>query len=131
MPDCSGVLVVTNARAFYTTRSAAGALASGIPRAFFWRSPAPFRGWFLQASGASRREKIAACWKADMDFRLADRLRNGKPVSTFHELEAVRVLWCVGMAGFSVFVSGLWRNAVCSACTAVVYRCLAGEWRKL
>jgi hypothetical protein len=35
MPDCSGVLVVTNARAFYTTRAAAGALASGIPRAFF------------------------------------------------------------------------------------------------
>jgi len=35
MPDVSGGPVVTNARAFYTTRAAAGALASGIPRAFF------------------------------------------------------------------------------------------------
>jgi hypothetical protein len=37
----------------------------------------------------------------------------------------------VAMAGCSMLVSGLWRNAVCSAYIAVVYRCLAGEWRKL
>ena len=31
MPGVSGVLVVTNARAIYTTRAAAGAPAPGIP----------------------------------------------------------------------------------------------------
>ena len=31
MPGVSGVTVVTNARAFYTTRAAAGASAPGIP----------------------------------------------------------------------------------------------------
>src|ERR1700674_5665496 len=35
MPGVSGVLVVTNARVYYTTRAAAGALAPGIPHALF------------------------------------------------------------------------------------------------
>jgi len=34
---CFGVLVVTNARVFYTPRAAAGALAPGIPHALCWR----------------------------------------------------------------------------------------------
>src|ERR1700730_642654 len=34
---CFGVSVVTNARAFYITRAAAGALAPGIPHALFGR----------------------------------------------------------------------------------------------
>ena len=33
---CFGVSVVTNARAFYTPRAAAGALAPGIPHALTW-----------------------------------------------------------------------------------------------
>src|SRR5258708_38325133 len=33
MPGCSGGLVVTNARVYYTTRAAAGASAPGIPHA--------------------------------------------------------------------------------------------------
>src|SRR5258707_5337518 len=33
MPGCSGGLVVTNARVYYTTRAAAGASARGIPHA--------------------------------------------------------------------------------------------------
>jgi len=41
--------VVTNARAIYTTRAAAGALAPGIPHALFGRQ-------VLQNSGVSRRE---------------------------------------------------------------------------
>jgi hypothetical protein len=40
--------VVTNARAFYTTRAAAGALAPGIPHALFGRK-------ILQNPGAMRR----------------------------------------------------------------------------
>jgi hypothetical protein len=50
MPGVFGVLVVTNARAFYTPRAAAGALAPGIPHALRARKDLP------NDSGASRRE---------------------------------------------------------------------------
>jgi hypothetical protein len=36
MPGCSGGLVVTNARVYYTPRAAAGASAPGIPHALYW-----------------------------------------------------------------------------------------------
>jgi len=45
----SGVLVVTNARAFYTPRAAAGALAPGIPHALCWAEDS------RNDPGASRR----------------------------------------------------------------------------
>ena len=52
MPGVSGVTVVTNARAFYTTRAAAG--ASGARHSL---RPLFSEGAnFLQNSGASRRE---------------------------------------------------------------------------
>src|SRR5258708_31146064 len=38
MPGCSGGPVVTNARAYYTTRAAAGASAPGIPHALKGRN---------------------------------------------------------------------------------------------
>jgi hypothetical protein len=38
MPGCSGGLVVTNARAYYTPRAAAGASAPGIPHALMGRT---------------------------------------------------------------------------------------------
>jgi hypothetical protein len=50
MPGDPGALVVTNARAFYTTRAAAGATGTR-------HSPLPFGGErFLHNSGASRGE---------------------------------------------------------------------------
>jgi hypothetical protein len=52
MPGVSGATVVTNARVYYTTRAAAGALAPGIPHALFGAKA-------LQTSGALRRESFA------------------------------------------------------------------------
>src|ERR1700730_7360780 len=54
---CFGVAVVTNARAYYTTRAAAGALAPGIPHALFGRK-------VLQDSGISRRGIAQSCLEA-------------------------------------------------------------------
>jgi hypothetical protein len=57
MPGVSGVTVVTNARAFYTPRAAAG--ASGARHSL---RPLLSEGAnFLQSSGASRREKAKVC----------------------------------------------------------------------
>src|SRR3954449_8631575 len=57
MPGVSGVTVVTNARAFYTTRAAAG--ASGARHSL---RPLFFRGWmFVHNSGGSSRENVDAC----------------------------------------------------------------------
>jgi hypothetical protein len=52
---CFGVSVVTNARAIYTTRAAAGALAPGIPHAL------PLGESDLQTSGETRRENAKVC----------------------------------------------------------------------
>jgi hypothetical protein len=49
--------VVTNARAFYTTRAAAGALAPGIPHALFGRS-------YLHSFGRSAPRALYACLEA-------------------------------------------------------------------
>src|SRR5580704_12026873 len=56
MPGDPGAIVVTNARAFYTTRAAVGARAPGIPHALCLGRM--FRG---NDSGAPRSEGAAAC----------------------------------------------------------------------
>jgi hypothetical protein len=59
MPGETGVTVVTNARAFYTTRAAAG--ASGARHSL--RPLIGGQGNFWQTSGASRREIAKLCLK--------------------------------------------------------------------
>jgi hypothetical protein len=58
------VLVVTNARATYTTRAAAGAMGTR-------RSPRPLKGErFFNASGASRRGRFSHVWEKSRDDRV-------------------------------------------------------------
>jgi hypothetical protein len=55
MPGCSGGLVVTNARVYYTTRAAAGASAPGIPHALVFRAEVLGTTRADQAAGSRSR----------------------------------------------------------------------------
>jgi len=69
MPGDPGALVVTNARAFYTTRAAAGATGTRHSPLPAWVAPAPlgvaplpfWGAGFKHNSGASRRENAQIC----------------------------------------------------------------------
>jgi len=65
MPGDPGATVVTNARAFYTTRAAAGAAGTR-------HSPRPLLGErFMHNSGASRRENAEMCLAVIASQRVA------------------------------------------------------------
>src|SRR6202046_2795060 len=62
MPGDSGATVVTNARAFYTTRAAAGASGTRHSPLPPWGSATPSKGGpFMHNSGALRRESGDLC----------------------------------------------------------------------
>src|SRR5258708_16063251 len=84
MPGCSGEPVVTNARAYYTTRAAAGASAPGIPHALF----------FGADRSCTTRADRAAGWRTPLRQRPSSRRRDGAgsqstyPHHILHKLQA-------------------------------------------
>src|SRR5258708_24105478 len=72
MPGCSGGPVVTNARAYYTTRAAAGASAPGIPHALKGRM------FYAQLGRITPRDREAVSRR-----HCEEHLRRSNPASLF------------------------------------------------